>query len=425
MDDEVSLVNATIETPAPDIYALLSALGKRAYYPNLGVTQQNLDARGSKINAVRGQAFDNSGQPMVLECMLRAAASLSGKSFLYSPPHGNHQLREAWKQRLLQQNPGLDAANVCLPVITNGLTQGLSIAGQLFLDIGESLITPDLFWENYTHTFRDRTMITFPFYDKDKFNVGELEKILEQPGKYFIQLAFPSNPSGYALTNDEVIDLTEVILNSANKGSKVVACLDDAYISLLHDERCYRYSLFNKLASLHERVLAVKVDGATKELYAWGLRVGAITFGSRGMTSAVAKALEDKAASIVRGDTSAVPTPSQEIVLTALRDPNLEPELKEKNGILLVRYHAVKEILELGHQSNFEFFEPLPFNSGYFVSLGLKKVDADKIRKVLLAEYSTGVLFFPPNHLRISHPSVSTGNLQPLFDNIYSACKKG
>ena len=38
-------------------------------------------------------------------------------------------------------------------------------------------------------------------------------------------------------------------------------------------------SLFGLLANLHPNLLAVKLDGATKELFVWGLRCGFVTFG--------------------------------------------------------------------------------------------------------------------------------------------------
>ena len=46
---------------------------------------------------------------------------------------------------------------------------------------------------------------------------------------------------------------------------------------LVYENGIFKESLFSKLADLHENVLAVKVDGATKEDYAWGFRVGFIT----------------------------------------------------------------------------------------------------------------------------------------------------
>lgn len=49
---------------------------------------------------------------------------------------------------------------------------------------------------------------------------------------------------------------------------------------------------FGKLANIHPRVLTVKIDGATKEEFVWGFRVGFITFAHE--DAAVLHALEQK-----------------------------------------------------------------------------------------------------------------------------------
>ncbi len=48
---------------------------------------------------------------------------------------------------------------------------------------------------------------------------------------------------------------------------------------MFFDEQCDRESIFGKLARASNNLLAIKVDGATKEEFVWGLRVGFITFG--------------------------------------------------------------------------------------------------------------------------------------------------
>jgi len=55
---------------------------------------------------------------------------------------------------------------------------------------------------------------------------------------------------------------------------------DDAYFGLFYDDEVMKESLFSFTVNLDENILAVKLDGATKEQYVWGLRVGFITFAS-------------------------------------------------------------------------------------------------------------------------------------------------
>ena len=55
--------------------------------------------------------------------------------------------------------------------------------------------------------------------------------------------------------------------------------VDDAYYGLFYED-VYTQSLFTALTNLQlKNLLPIRLDGATKEFFAWGLRVGFITFG--------------------------------------------------------------------------------------------------------------------------------------------------
>jgi len=43
-----------------------------------------------------------------------------------------------------------------LPVVTNALTHGLSIVSDLFLNPGDYVLMPDMFWGNYRLTYNTR-----------------------------------------------------------------------------------------------------------------------------------------------------------------------------------------------------------------------------------------------------------------------------
>ena len=52
---------------------------------------------------------------------------------------------------------------------------------------------------------------------------------------------------------------------AAKAGKKIVVVLDDAYFGLVYEKGVHGESLFAEFAALHENVLAVKLDGCTKE----------------------------------------------------------------------------------------------------------------------------------------------------------------
>ena len=46
--------------------------------------------------------------------------------------------------------------------------------------------------------------------------------------------------------------------------------VDDAYFGLVYEDNVFKESIFARLAGLSENIMAVKLDGPTKEDYVWG-----------------------------------------------------------------------------------------------------------------------------------------------------------
>ena len=210
---------------------------------------------------------------------------------------------------------------------------------------------------------------------------------------------------------------------AAEKGNKVIVIIDDAYFGLVYKDGIYKQSIFTELADLHENILAIKLDGATKEDYVWGLRVGFITYGIKGANKDLYKALENKTGGAVRGSISNSSNLSQSLVYHAFSEPKYWNEKKKKDTMLRKRFKEVDKVLRQ-HKEYEEEFTPLPFNSGYFMCIKLKNKDAEKIRQILLAKYDTGVIA-TGNMLRIAFSALKKELIPSIFENIYNACKNG
>ena len=331
-------LNKDIATSAPQILDMLSARGKAIYFPFKGILGQTAEAKNAKINATIGTAFENDGSPLTLECM-EGMVNIPSDSFLYAPSFGLAKLREEWGKLLAVKNPGLKGKLFSQPVVTAALTHGLSIAGYLFVDPGDEILMPDLYWDNYELVFCETYGAKFTFYNtfvNGGFDVPAFAKALNagKPGKRIVLLNFPNNPTGYTPTEAEAKALAVEIRKAAEAGNKVVVVLDDAYFGLVYEEGIAQESLFGPLVDLHPNVLGVKLDGATKEDYVWGFRVGFITFGFKGANAAQLKALENKAAGAVRGTISNAPCVSQAILLKGYTAPEYAAQKKQKYGIL-------------------------------------------------------------------------------------------
>jgi len=425
MDPLALELNEKIARNNPHTFESMSRLGKALFFPKAILHQAGeAKQKARAFDATAGIATEGKG-PMYLKTIHRKLSAFSPKDlYLYAPPAGKPELRQAWRAKLLEENPSLADKNFGLPIATNALTHGLSIVADLFCDEGDVIISPDKFYENYSLTYEVKygcEIVTFPLFDESRrFNHEGLRgSLLGQrgKGKAIVLLNFPNNPTGYTPTVGEAQDIVRVIREVAEAGMNIVAVMDDAYYGLFFEE-CLTESLFGMLAGIHPRVLAIKVDGATKEDFVWGFRVGFITYASQ--SNELLDALEKKTMGSIRATISNGPHPSQTFILEAMRDPGFKDEVREKLDILKRRALRVKEIL-LDTPKYGEAWDYYPFNSGYFMCLRLKHVKAEALRVHLLDKYGVGTISLGDTDLRIAFSSVEEGSLGDMFELIYSA----
>lgn len=349
--------------------------------------------------------------------------------FPYAPSSGKPELRKKWKEKIQHDTPSLKVGR-SLPVVTNALTHGLKIVADMFLNKGDMLVLPNMFWGNYRLTFSvigGAEIATYnTFNEKGGFDVEALlDKCRESAqinGKITVILNFPNNPSGYAPTNEEAKAIAEGLIEIANEGTKVVAVTDDAYFGLFYEDDIYPESLFGMLSGKSDNLLAVKLDGSTKEHFVWGLRVGFITFGNTGSAdqSAMMGALEKKVTGLIRGTISNCPHSSQSIMLRALSNTEFDAERAGKVAIMKGRAVSFKKALtENDYSDQFDFY---PFNSGYFMCLKLKKVDAEELRVYLLEKYGVGGISINKTDFRLAFSCLDESDTEDLFKIIYQAC---
>jgi aspartate/methionine/tyrosine aminotransferase len=418
-------LNETIAREAPSVARMLSGLGRAIYFPKEGILSQSAEAKqkANVYNATIGIATEN-GKPMHLNVIQNSLTAYDPKDlYEYAPPAGKPELRKAWREKMIAENPSLAGKNPGLPIVTNALTHGLSIVADLFAEAGDAIIVPDKNWENYELTFgirRNAEMVTYPLYDADdRFNAAGLRDSLlaqKERGKAIVLLNFPNNPTGYTPSAEEGFAIVAALRDAAEAGIHIVAVTDDAYFGLFF-ENSLRESLFGQLVGLHERILPIKIDGATKEEYVWGFRVGFITFA--GLPEATLSALEQKTTGIIRSTISSGPHPSQTFVLRALQAPEFPKQKAEKFQIMKSRANKVKAILDSGKfQDAWTYYE---FNSGYFMCLKLTSANAEAVRQRLLDAYGVGTIALGETDLRVAFSCIEEAQLEDLFDRIHQA----
>jgi len=424
-------LNETIQNGNPNIYDMLSSKGKNLYFPK-GILSQGAEAKekASKFNATIGIATQN-GVPMHLPSVMSYIPLAPDQSLSYAPSFGLLNLRKTWRQHMVRKNPSLAGKRISLPIVTNAITHGLSVTAEMWIDENDVIILPDKIWGNYNLIFavlHGAKIRQYPlFSSQGGFNLSAFEDTLRQEAlskeKIVVLLNFPNNPTGYTPVKKEGKRIVEILIGLAENGKNVLALMDDAYFGLFYDANSMKESLFALLAEAHPRIMAVKLDAATKENYAWGLRVGFITYGTllKGNPRDAYDALEKKTAGAVRGTISNSPHLSQSIILGSLNSQNYQIEKEEKFRIMLNRASRVKEVLAKSKYE--ETWDVYPFNSGYFMCLRLKTVNAEKLRLHLLNRYGVGVISLDKTDIRVAFSCVEKEDIPELFDIIFQGAK--
>ncbi len=426
MNPQAEELNAIIQKKSSNVFELLSEKGKAIFFPKKGILGQTAEAKGTKINATIGAAIEDDGSPMRLEAIASKIKMDPSLVFPYAPSFGRPDIRAKWKSMIYEKNSSLANVELSLPVVTNALTHGISMAGYLFLDSGDEVIVPDLFWGNYNLTLGNAygaKLVKFNTFKNGEFDLNAFEAKLNEGevGKKVVILNFPNNPSGYTPTHTEQDSIVEIIKVAAEKGNKIVVITDDAYFGLVYEDGIARESIFVPLCQLHENVLAVKVDGATKEDYVWGFRVGFVTYGIKGADAELYGALEAKTAGAIRGNISNSANISQSLLLEAFNSSEYVAQKAAKYNIMKARYDAVKVALD--DEKYKPCFTAIPYNSGYFMCVQLADgLNGEEVRKVLIEKYSIGLISLG-NILRVAYSAVAAADVKELFEGIYKACE--
>jgi len=424
-------LNRKLEAAAPEVFAMLSALGRRLYFPK-GILSQGAEAKAkaTRMNATIGIATEGRS-PMWLPSLEQHLADLDpGEAVDYAPPAGRPGLRERWREKLLAENPALRGKRFSLPITTQAITHGLALAGELFVDPGDTLLLPDKFWENYRLLYEVKLgarIRTFPFFAGRGFDTAGFAKAVAAGGeKLVVLLNFPNNPTGYVPTPSEAEAIVAALLRQAEAGTRLVVLIDDAYFGLFYHlgGRSITESLFGMLANRHPNLLAVKLDGATKELFVWGLRCGFLCFapGRAEGADAVLEVLDAKTRGAIRAGISNASQLSQLLVETVLASSTVEAERKQKHETLRAR---AEKVFGVANAPRFrESWETYPFNSGYFMCVKVKDVPAEKVRVHLLEKYGIGLIAEGESDLRVAFSCLELSEIEPLFEALHRAIQE-
>lgn len=398
------------------------------YFPYAGILGQSGQAKGLKYNATIGIATEDDKSPMRLRALDELHNLSPAEVFPYAPSFGGPALRKRWSEMIVEKNPSLEGVALSVPVVTQALTHGLTLAGEMFLNPGDEILIPDPYWDNYNLLFENALgakIAGFDCFVDGAFNLKGLADVLEarQGKKVVLLLNFPNNPTGYTPLEQEMSSIVEILVAATQKGTKIVTLIDDAYFGLVYEPGVATTSIFAPLAQAQENIMAVKIDGATKEDYVWGFRVGFITYGNPSCDEAAYKVLADKTGGLIRGTISNSSMLSQSMLLKAYTSDTYAEDKKAKYDILKGRYAVLKAELE-AHPEYADSFTPLPYNSGYFMCIQpTAGIDAEAVRLLLIEKYETGLIALQ-GLLRIAFSSAPADSIPQILANVHAACQE-
>jgi aspartate/methionine/tyrosine aminotransferase len=99
-----------------------------------------------------------------------------------------------------------------------------------------------------------------------------------------------------------------------------------------------------------------------------------------------------------------------------MQGDNYEAEKEEKFKILKNRAQRVKAVLADPKYKN--GWDVYPFNSGYFMCIRLKSVEAEPLRLHLLEKYGVGLISMGKTDLRIAFSCLEENEIPELFNII-------
>ena len=231
---------------------LFSELGKRIFLPQGIFYWSGRAKKEAEINATIGSAAGpddeiglGDGDKNITFHLPMICNELPGLSsediFPYAPICGLPELRASWKSWVIQKSGPTAAeleSSITLPIVLPGITGGLALMLELFVNPGEPIICPGKRWGNYDNIVIRRLNARFeefPLFEDKEFNVQgmlqAIERVWKEHEKAVAVLNFPNNPTGYS-PNAEVIDrLKEGLMELVEReGKHVILLFDDAYV---------------------------------------------------------------------------------------------------------------------------------------------------------------------------------------------------
>jgi aspartate aminotransferase len=336
----------------------------------------------------------------------------------YTPVGGIDQLKEAIINKLKRDNNLSYEKNEIL--VSCGAKHSLYNLSQVLFERGDEVIIPAPYWVSYPDQVElaEATPITVMTEEKDGFKLTPelFKKNLTSKTKALI-LNSPSNPTGSAYNQEDLLSLAEIAL-----AHKIYIISDEVYEKIVYDGFSH-----TSIASLNEEIKkqTIVVNGVSKAYSMTGWRIG----------YAAGPAELIRAMSTIQGQATSNPTSiAQKATIEALNGPQDElsrmvTEFHKRRDYIIKRLNNIEGISCYTPQGAFYVFPNVSRYYGYYNPGQTQQVinNSTTLTAYLLEEAKVavvpGIAFGADDFIRLSF-ATSLEKIKVALDRIEEALAK-
>jgi aspartate aminotransferase len=212
----------------------------------------------------------NIGQPDIKtpEVAMNSIKNLDIKVLEYSHSAGFESYRTKLSQYYKNHGLPIDVADI---IITTGGSEALLFAMGSTMDHGDEIIIPEPFYANYNGFSTASGVTVVPVISTIETGfalppIADFERLIT-PRTKAIMICNPGNPTGYLYSQDEILQLAELV-----KKHDLFLIADEVYREFTYDGDLH-YSVMN-IPGLEEH--AIMIDSVSKRYSMCGARIGCI-----------------------------------------------------------------------------------------------------------------------------------------------------
>lgn len=190
----------------------------------------------------------------------------------YSPSNGFEEVRNKYAQ-LFQTRYGLQNLLPDDLLITTGGSEALMFTLFSILDPGDEIIIPEPLYANYIGFSKsgDIHVRPIPTSFENGFalpSIEDFEKVIHSRTKAIL-ICNPNNPTGYAYTDEELIQLKEIVLKH-----DLFLISDEVYRDFIYNDNPKKYTSIFEFPEIGQN--AILIDSISKRYSACGARIGMV-----------------------------------------------------------------------------------------------------------------------------------------------------